>query len=346
MDVLVPEEKGTQAYTDGIIEDDSDEHSKGVNDGAAEIAKRWTRICRCAGSLGRYVDGFAWDRQSRAWLLGPSLTDKVHRWTEEQRETRERRAPRWEDDMEVDEATSDDSESSSDDPDDDDHVKALRARRRYLRSLIQSGRTSSISSPRRSRVSNGISRRAHLRLRVISGYSVLVMDTNILLSSLAMFTSLVQSLRWTIIVPLAVVTELDGLCSNTSALGAAAKAALDFVAGHIRSHGTSLKVQTSKGNYLSSLTVRSEQIQLGNRGSWERNMDDLILRVALWQLEHWHDRSSLLEQYRDSADNDFAGASRVVLLSFDRNLRLKARSRQLDAADEKDMAVVLAHGGT
>ena len=44
-------------------------------------------------------------------------------------------------------------------------------------------------------------------------------------------------------------------------------------------------------------------------------MDDLILRAALWQDEHWVDRSAMLKA--DSA-KDTAGAAKVVLLSFDR----------------------------
>ena len=47
-------------------------------------------------------------------------------------------------------------------------------------------------------------------LRVIPEYSVLVIDSNILLSSLSIFASLVESLCWTNLVPLALITELDG----------------------------------------------------------------------------------------------------------------------------------------
>lgn len=114
------------------------------------------------------------------------------------------------------------------------------------------------------------------------------------------------------------MTELDGLASNVTPLGDAAKAALDVVSTKVRTHGSSLKVQTSKGNYLSTLAIRSEQVKFANADtSWERNMDDLILRVALWQLDHWSDRSTLLGV--DSSRNDLTGASRVVLLTFDRN---------------------------
>lgn len=112
-----------------------------------------------------------------------------------------------------------------------------------------------------------------------------------------------------------VVTELDGLSSNDSQLGTAATTALAYLIAHLRTHATSLKVQTSRGNYLSTLNVRSEQVDLSDALSWERNMDDLILRAAIWQDEHWVDRSTLLKSVPASVE----GAAKVVLLSFDRN---------------------------
>jgi predicted ribonuclease YlaK len=161
-------------------------------------------------------------------------------------------------------------------------------------------------------------------LKLVPGYTVLVVDTNILLSSFSDFSALVRSCRWTVVVPLAVITELDGISSNENELGAVASAAVSFISSHIRSHGISLKVQTSKGNYLSTMNVRSEELQFApGEGSWERNMDDLILRAAVWQNEHWVDRSRLLKQGSDAfGDNS---ASKVVLLSFDRNCKYLPR---------------------
>lgn len=115
-------------------------------------------------------------------------------------------------------------------------------------------------------------------------------------------------------VPLAVVTELDGLKVSNSPLGEAANAAVHYIVSHLRSHSTSLKVQTSKGNYLSTLSVRSEDIEF-THDSWERSMDDLILRAAIWHDEHWVDRSAIL----NAEVADTTGAAKVILISFDRN---------------------------
>ena len=197
------------------------------------------------------------------------------------------------------------------------------------------------------------------QLQLVSGYTVLVLDTNILLSSLSMVSSLVESLRWTVVVPLPAIMELDGLASNGNALGEAAKAAIEFVASRVRSHSDALKVQTSRGNYLSSLSVRVEQVDFDDPDSRERCMDDLILKAAIWQDDHWVDRSALLKVEQSS--ERLKGAAKVVLLSLDRNrelslfpfpftspnalvllVRLKARARHLDAASEKDLGALLA----
>lgn len=155
---------------------------------------------------------------------------------------------------------------------------------------------------------------------IVPGHTVLVVDTNILLSSLSMFASLVESLRWTVIVPLPVIMELDGLAtSSLPQLAEASRAALSFISSNLKALSTSLKIQTSRGNYLSSLNVRTEQVDFGDRDSWERNMDDLILRAAVWHDEHWFDRSGLLRPSGTTLDPK--NSAKVVLLSLDRNCK-------------------------
>lgn len=118
---------------------------------------------------------------------------------------------------------------------------------------------------------------------------------------------------------------------------------MEYMSSHLKTHSLSLKVQTSKGNYLSSLSVRTEQVDFHDHDSWDRNMDDLILRAAIWHDEHWLDRSSMLKS-SDDTSRDINGATKVVLLSLDRNLRVKARSKQLAAANEDELAHILPTG--
>jgi protein SMG6 len=330
-------EEGDQ-LTDGIIQDeDADERGSELKN---ETAQRWTRITRTAVNLAGLVDGFTWVEGTRDWKVDGVLEAKVSSWRDEDRHDREeedvrRRGRRWTDDtMDVDDAEVNESSEGEDDDDDSEEVKALKvtnsltrrrrwltclqARRRYLRSLLASAqRLPPASSTLRSKRHPRRPTASTPMLNVVPGYSVLVLDTNILLSSLSVVASIIESLRWTVVIPVPVIMELDGLGSNISQLGEAAQEAVAYITSHVRSHAMSLKVQTSKGNYLTSLNVRTEQVEFSDEASWDRCMDDLILKAAIWQDEHWIDRSVLLKA--GGAVRDTKGAVKVVLLSLDRN---------------------------
>ena len=65
---------------------------------------------------------------------------------------------------------------------------------------------------------------------IIPGYVVLVIDINILLSSLSMLVSVIKSLHWTIIM------ELDGLLANSSQLDNAVQVVMTYIFLHFKSH--------------------------------------------------------------------------------------------------------------
>ncbi|KIP06005.1 hypothetical protein PHLGIDRAFT_73330 [Phlebiopsis gigantea 11061_1 CR5-6] len=334
---------------DGVIEDDAedDEQQKYRAElRRAELSGRWIRVARAALKIAKVVGGFAYappptkDLRGQ-WRIEGHLAERVARWREEERlekleAERRLRGTRWdedEDDMDVD-----DEEHMGNDSDEDvsEEVKALKERLRYLSSFLQQ------SQQTPSKRQRAKAQRETGGLRMVPGYTTLVMDTNILLSSLPVFNVLVESAKWTVVVPLPVIMELDGLALDPSPLGEASKAASASIISHLRSHGLSLKVLTSKGNYLANLNIRTEQVDFddGREASWERNMDDLILRAAMWQTEHWVDRSMFLKVSED--EQQVAGASKVALLTFDRMLRLKARSREVDAPSERDLASLLS----
>ena len=98
------------------------------------------------------------------------------------------------------------------------------------------------------------------QLQLMQGYTILILDTNIILSSLPMVTSLIECLRWTAVVPLPAIMELDRLALNAKLLGDAAKAAVVSVVSHVCLHADLL-------NYLSSLTVHMEQVNFDYRDS-------------------------------------------------------------------------------
>jgi protein SMG6 len=55
---------------------------------------------------------------------------------------------------------------------------------------------------------------------------MLLIETNILFSSLSSLASILENIQWTIVAPVPVIMELDGLSSNTAQLGEAARAAV------------------------------------------------------------------------------------------------------------------------
>jgi protein SMG6 len=105
-----------------------------------------------------------------------------------------------------------------------------KARRRYLRSLVFSAKCGPVaSSSLRSRHRSQAPRKGPSTgapLNIIPGYIMLVIDTNILLSSLSSLGSILEHSEWTIVVPVPVIMELDGLSSNTAQLEEAARAAM------------------------------------------------------------------------------------------------------------------------
>lgn len=303
------------ADSDGVIE------NADIPSGDAWVERgRWVRIARSAMILAGFT-GVEYAREGGEWGIGPRLGAKVERWREAERREREeeerRRMRNWEeleeevfgeeDGMEVDEEYLDGL---------DDQTRALLDQRRRLQEM------QARSSSTRKRSSAQRPKTARRPLSVLPGYSILVVDTNVFLRAFSMVTTLVESERWTVVIPLAVITELDGLAADHPTAAAASK----YIAEHMRLSG--LKVQTSRGNYLSTLNVRSEKVTFSNApGSWERTMDDLILKAALWQDGHWVDRSAFLRGLGPRTSSPPEGTyAKVVLVSFDRNCESRRAS--------------------
>ena len=113
-----------------------------------------------------------------------------------------------------------------------------------------------------------------------------------------------------------------------------------YISLHFKSHSTSLKVQTSKDNYLSSLSIWTEKLVFQYEASWERNKDDLIFQVAILQDEYWVDHSVILKN--DGVIKVASTAIKAVLLSLD--LQLKVQSKLLFATSKHDLTSILSTG--
>ncbi|ETS61663.1 hypothetical protein PaG_04161 [Moesziomyces aphidis] len=252
-----------------------------------------------------------------------------------------------------------------------DEIQALHARSCYLRDVLSSVRStltrggggSHAAKERGTRVGRvKTDAAASACENIVPGYTVLVVDTNIIVTPGEVIAQLIESQRWTLIIPLAVITELDGLRRNDSELGRHAERAIRLLETRIRTHAKFVKVQTSRGNYLSDLSCRSEDIDFAWQGQGAgaavreedaadtksvaaRNVDEVILRILAWQRDNFVDRRNLLQptaaRKHDEPATRIDSAHKSVLLTLDRNLRLKAKSRGLPSVDSRAAAALL-----
>lgn len=204
---------------------------------------RWRRVATLAAWLARNVPGLDYDtmtiggKGAPRFLVSGSLDAKLRRWRREDEEAKEAerasRASVWQHDA-GDEADSDgevsDEEEEEDDENDSPALRDLKvsstavqfeaisspfdlvqARRRHLKSVIRQARLATRGVPSSIRRISSSSKQhkkhsaaaAREYLKVFPGYTVLVFDTNILLTSMKLFRELIEAETWTIIVPLA-----------------------------------------------------------------------------------------------------------------------------------------------
>lgn len=177
----------------------------------------------------------------------------------------------------------------------------------------------------------------------------LVPDTNAFIDHLDGLKKLLHCGTYIIVVPLIVITELDGLAKGQDNFGGAglggrsagshsnsnvsaahikvvqdnAKAAVAFLEKGFESREPYLRALTSRGNQLESIAFRSEDTS-GQQG----NNDDVILSCCL------HYCNDKAKDFMPHQKNGTVRLRReMVLLTDDRNLRVKALTRNVPVRD-------------
>ncbi|KAG2235519.1 hypothetical protein INT48_003082 [Thamnidium elegans] len=199
----------------------------------------------------------------------------------------------------------------------DDIMTQLKKRREQLQSIVASAEQEERFGYRRlpARAKEREARLNHLRQCIIPGKTILVLDTNCFIGHIDHVRKLLESKKWTIIVPLVVVTELDGLRTNPHRLGLVAQQGIELLQNTlaVKSNKQLLRIQTSHNNFMNDISIRSEQFVFGET---DKNLDDLVLSSCLW----W------IGQQVTKDDKTVP----VCLVTGDRNLSVKARARDVE----------------
>ncbi|TIB71831.1 hypothetical protein E3Q23_03635 [Wallemia mellicola] len=337
--------------------------------------RRLARLAFSSAILTRLVQGFDLrylDNENIQFVVRGELEEKIQTWRAEEARKQEDELRRLEglyqnntdSDIDSDDLSDVSSLSSAiDSDDDDDEIKQLKIRRKELKNLMREQKKDEIAR-----------QQGHTTVvdTLQPGYTTLVFDTNVMLYSIEYVQTFIDSESWICVVPLAVITELDGLSKSDNALGNAALIATSYLDVAVE-RSKSLKIQTSKNNFLNDLTMRYEDYAVGGMEGFEerKTLDDVILDVAKWQNNNWVERNSSVNAFslnsppqsptlssstfsptlsqaspvrstavpfkQQQAKKNIT-SSKVALITYDRNLRLKGHAVGVTTVNEVEFS--------
>ncbi|KAL3856196.1 hypothetical protein ACJMK2_010974, partial [Sinanodonta woodiana] len=209
----------------------------------------------------------------------------------------------------------------------EEHVQHLKARREELQKKVEQ------QAKQQENLQKLLEKNRHRLIELEIRPLFLVADTNCFIDHLSSIVKLLRSKRYTIVVPLVVISELDGLCQGSREgqyvsvehgvkVKAKSKEAITLLEEEFEKKNSHLKAQTSKGSVLDTIAFRAEETDSSG------NNDDLVLSCCLHYCKDKardfmpKDKDSPVRLYRD-----------VVLLTDDRNLRLKAHTCNVPVKD-------------
>lgn len=346
------------------------EESKKDGQNCSMSVLRWKRLVYTLTVLIKTVPGLDYLPSSGQLTLTSPLKEKVQSWKVEQDLEKQRihldalalkqqkQQPKQVEAIISDEDDDEylDREEEEDLSDESDIIRDLKKRRRELRAQLRESKLSLsrelkpkteeiISFKKRTSTTKNPIR---IYLPILKGYTILMLDTNVMLTPISILEKLVESQEWCTVVPLVAVTELEGLTKRSGIIGQRAQRAIDYLSNNLKSKTSHLKVLTSRGNYLNDLQCRKEEIDFSkipatggvdeddeNLHRAAKSIDEVIIHCLEWQSKNFFNRSAILIKDRDEmqkVQNQISKETyKVALITLDKNLRLKARFRDLVA---------------
>ncbi|CAE1322979.1 SMG6 [Acanthosepion pharaonis] len=203
------------------------------------------------------------------------------------------------------------------------NIQMLRAKREQLQKEVEQ------QTNRRQNIQAILQEHRTCSVEVEIRPMYLLPDTNCFIDHLSGIQKLVFTTKYTISVPLIVINELDGLArgnleghydsvEHSDMVKENAKQAMAFLEEQFDQKNPRLRAQTTKGNMLDTIVYRSETTDT------KGNNDDLILACCL---HYCKDHVPKVKDGPIRLERD------VVLLTDDRNLRLKAHTYNVPVKD-------------
>ncbi|KAJ1679008.1 hypothetical protein EV182_002915 [Spiromyces aspiralis] len=228
----------------------------------------------------------------------------------------------------------------------DAEIQALKVQRETLQTLLDSQATNLRTKKRDRGIKKGPDRRQILRqimADVDRRATVVVFDTNCFIDHLGVIKQTAEEDGWTLLVPLAIVMELEGLKrSGPPKRCSAAAKALGYIERGISAESDGgdedptdlpwtqarIKVVTAGGDVHHDLKFRSECYDFSGETSGYFSIDDVIIDACVRYGARQATKAG-------GGGKEGKEATPVVLVSLDRNLRIKSSTRNLTCLDLK-----------
>ncbi|XP_062618954.1 telomerase-binding protein EST1A-like [Saccostrea cucullata] len=210
----------------------------------------------------------------------------------------------------------------------DEHVRLLRQKKEELRKKKEQ------QLKDKENIQKLIEKDRHRCIELEIHPIFLIPDTNCFIEHFSSLKQLIQLKKFTVVVPLIVINELDGLAKGSKEgqydsadqavkVAERSKQMVEFLEEEFDKKNSHLKALTSKGNVLETISFRSEE-----GDSSGGNNDDIILSCCL---HYCKDKArEFMPKEKDAPVRLYR---EVVLLTDDRNLRLKAHTCNVPVKD-------------